>query len=44
MAQKLATTLTLLLFLLVVILVISMSESSQIRADDLIYLPALSHS
>jgi hypothetical protein len=42
MAQKLATTFTLLLFLLAVILVLTINEGSHARLDELIYLPVIS--
>jgi hypothetical protein len=43
MAQKLATTFTLLLFLLAVILVLTINEGSHARLDELIYLPVISN-
>lgn len=42
MAQKLATTFTLLLFLLAAILALTINESSHVGLDELIYLPAIS--
>jgi hypothetical protein len=42
MAQKLATTFTLLLFLLAVILVLTINEGSHVRLDEMIYLPVIS--